>query len=465
MIQKNKIIDIDEDNIFKNDRLKREETIKDLSLLLENTIESLVLSLNAPWGAGKTTFVKLWKTYLKKEKGINSIYFSAWEDDFSKEPLISIMGEIKKYINDNFKQNSEIESKFDKVKDLTGKVLKRGVPKFLNGITGGLLDIDKGFEEAIGSIVESTSKELIDNYSKNKEVIEEFKNAIQELLSQIDKSKPFVIFIDELDRCRPIYAIELLERIKHIFGIDGLIFVLSIDKVQLSESIKSQYGNIDTDNYLRRFIDLEYNLQSLNTDDFCRYLYFDIFNLSEILINKEISQHTRDELGMIKYLAKSLNLSLREIEQIFTQLSIIYKVIQQRFFEIHFIIIVVLIILKTKFPREYELLKKQHIDEKRLIDSLIVKDNEEEYLKTIIKSIVLATSKTTIQLDEIVEIEQEKLNHLEKDSKEYFNQETLISWLKEPLSRFNRYRLNEAIETVINKIEFSDKFYIENNQK
>ena len=122
MIQKHKIIDIDEDNIFKNDRLKREEAIKDLSLLLENTTESLVLSLNAPWGAGKTTFVKLWKTYLKKEKGINSIYFSAWEDDFSKEPLISIMGEIKKYINDNFKQNSEVESKFDKVKDLIGKV-------------------------------------------------------------------------------------------------------------------------------------------------------------------------------------------------------------------------------------------------------------------------------------------------------------------------------------------------------
>ncbi len=464
MIQKHKIIDIDEDNIFKNDRLKREEAIKDLSLLLENTTESLVLSLNAPWGAGKTTFVKLWKTYLKKEKGINSIYFSAWEDDFSKEPLISIMGEIKKYINDNFKQNSEVESKFDKVKDLTGKVLKRGVPSFLKGMTGGLFDIDKGFEEAIGSVVESASKELIDNYSKNKEVLEEFKNAIQELLSQIDKSKPFVIFIDELDRCRPIYAIELLERIKHIFGIDGLIFVLSIDKVQLSESIKSQYGNIDTDNYLRRFIDLEYNLQSLNNDDFCDYLYYDIFKLSEIILNKGISQHTKDELEMIKYLSKSTNLSLREIEQIFTQLSIIYKVIPQRFFEIHFIIIVVLIILKTKFPSEYEFLKKQNIDEKRLINLLIVKDDDEEYLKTIIKAINLAFSKTTMQLNQIVTREQEKLNSFEKDSKEYSNQNTLISWLKEPFDNYRREnRLNKAIETVIKKIEFSDKFYIENN--
>lgn len=53
MIQKHKIIEIDENNIFENDKLKRKETIKDLSLLLENTSESLVLSLNAPWVLGK----------------------------------------------------------------------------------------------------------------------------------------------------------------------------------------------------------------------------------------------------------------------------------------------------------------------------------------------------------------------------------------------------------------------------
>lgn len=464
MIQKHKIIEIDENNIFENDKLKRKETIKDLSLLLENTSESLVLSLNAPWGAGKTTFVKLWKTYLKKEKSINSIYFSAWEDDFSKEPLISIIGEIKKYINDNFNQNLEIESKFDKVKDLTGKVLKRGVPSFLKGMTGGLLDIDKGFEEAIGSIVESTSKELIDNYSKNKEIVEQFKNSIQDLLSQIDKSKPFIIFIDELDRCRPIYAIELLERIKHIFGIDGLIFVLSIDKVQLSESIKSQYGNIDADNYLRRFIDMEYSLQSLNTDDFCTYLYHDIFKLSEILVNKQISQHNGDELQMIKYLSKSTNLSLREIEQIFTQISIIYKIVPVRFFEIHFIIIIVLIVIKNKFPKEYELLKIQKISENELITLMVSRNIEDEYLKTVINAVVLATSKTTAELDNIVKAEKNKLDSLDIKSNEHYYKNNLISWLSEPLNRFNRYRLNEAIETVIKKIEFSDRFYFSDNE-
>jgi tRNA A37 threonylcarbamoyladenosine biosynthesis protein TsaE len=79
MIQKNKEIDISDDNIFLHDKLNRKDAIKDLSQLLVSTHEPFVLSINASWGAGKTTFVKLWKTYLEKELDVHSIYFSAWE--------------------------------------------------------------------------------------------------------------------------------------------------------------------------------------------------------------------------------------------------------------------------------------------------------------------------------------------------------------------------------------------------
>jgi len=191
----------------------------------------------------------------------------------------------------------------------------------LNGATAGILNIDKVFESAIGAITEETTKELISKYSKDKEITQKFKDAIQALLENMDGSKPFVIFIDELDRCRPLYAIELLERIKHIFGIDGLIFVLSIDKKQLSESIKSQYGNIDANAYLKRFIDLEFNLTNSSVDKFCGYLYSSIYGLDKVLTTKQIKKEYREynELAMLKFLAKSMNLSLREIEQVFIQ--------------------------------------------------------------------------------------------------------------------------------------------------
>ena len=78
-----------------------------------------------------------------------------------------------------------------------------------------------------------------------------------------NREKTVIIFVDELDRCRPSYAIELLERIKHLFNIGGLVFVLALDREQLGHSIKAVYGNgIDSDGYLRRFVDFEYQLKN-----------------------------------------------------------------------------------------------------------------------------------------------------------------------------------------------------------
>lgn len=455
MVHKQQPIEINmSDDIFKNDKLKRKNAIEDLSSLLEVTTQSFVLGLNADWGAGKTTFIKLWQAYLQKEKGIQSIYFSAWEDDFSKEPLISILGEIKKYINDNFSEKSDVAQSFEKVKSFSGKVLKRGVPAFVKGMTGGLLDVPKGVEEAIGAITESTAKELIENYSKDKEVTKEFKKAIQELFSNIDEQKPFVIFIDELDRCRPLYAIELLERIKHIFGIDGLIFVLSIDKKQLVESIKSQYGNIDAQTYLRRFIDMEYNLQNPSLDDFCTYLYYDVYKLNEALVAKEITKKLLldiDDFAMIKYLAKSANLSLRDIEQVFTRLKIIFNTTTPRFFEVHFRIIVLFVVLKMRHLDKYDLLLAKKIKEEDFMNIFLSygANDEIEDFEVFIKAIFLSTKKSEEEMNQIIE------THNEPES-------FLVRLLKANYGNLHReYRLNKAIDSVIQKVEFTGKFNFE----
>lgn len=464
MITKHKAIDIDKNDIFKNDKLNRKEAIENLSSLIASTNDAFTLSVNANWGSGKTTFIRLWQTYLKKEMDVHSIYFSAWEDDFSKEPLISILGEINQYVFENFQADPDFEEKFEKVKSVGGKILKRGVPAFLKGVTAGVVDFDKGFEEAIGAIAESSAKELIENYSKDKAITEEFKSAIQELLNKVDDTKPFVIFIDELDRCRPTYAIELLERIKHIFGIDGLIFVLAIDKNQLGESIKSQYGNIDTDNYLKRFIDMEYSLKNPDVEQFCHYLYREVYDIPKLIQNKQIKKESRaeyDELAMVKYLVKSTNMSLREVEQVFIQLSIIFKTIQLRLFEMHFRIIVLFVVLKMKFPKEYNLLLEQKIQEDELINLLINKkatDDNSRDLRTIIKAVILATSKSETELNQVIIEQKEILSQITNDEIKHREQSWLINILEHGHGNFGDYMLNQAINTVIQKVEFVDSF-------
>lgn len=465
MILKNNQIKIDDANIFLHDKLDREESIENLSKLIIETKEPFVFSVNANWGAGKTTFIQLWKIYLKNKYDVNSIYFSAWEDDFSKEPLISILGELNNYINTNYNHDSEVVSDFNKVKSFTGKVIKRGLPALIKGSTAGVLDLDKGFESAIGAMAEQTTKELIENYYSEKNIIVEFKKSVHEVLSKIDSDKPFIIFIDELDRCRPLYAIELLERIKHVFGIENLIFILSIDKKQLAESIKSQYGNIDTDNYLRRFIDLEYQLNNNNLDKFCDALYKK-FNLDNILKTKGIKTEFGDfnHLNVIKKLVDVFNLSLRQVEQVFTKLHIIFTTIEPRLYESHFRIFVFFEILKSNNSEKYyEFINGKDIanEIKSMVLPFITSDTTRD-ISVIIEAIIDATCKNDEEYSLLIKSKEEELLKIQDTSSlEYKKLSWYINLLKHTPDTWDEYSMNKLIDTVIKKIEFVDKFNFE----
>ncbi len=466
MIFKNCKIDINENNIFLNDKLNREEIIKDLSKLIIPCEESFVFSVNASWGSGKTTFIKLWQAYLKKEHQVNSIYFSAWEDDFSKDPLVSILGELSSYIDENFKDDTEIADRWAELKDVGGKIIRRGLPALIKGSTAGVIDVDRGIESAIGAMTESVAKELIDSYAKDKAVTIEFRSSMNQILEQIDSEKPFIIFIDELDRCRPLYAIELLERIKHVFGIDKLIFVLSIDKKQLSESIKSQYGDIDTDNYLRRFIDLEYNLTNSDIDIFCDVLY-QKFKLNEILQAKGIKTEFGDfhHLNMMKKLVSTFKLSLRQIEQVFTKLHIIFSTIQPRLYESHFRVFVFFEMLKAYNSELYYrfICEGDGIEQiKKLVLSSVQNDDQYRDVSVMLEAILDSAAKTDSEYSLLLKKKEKELSELpDQTSIEYRKLDWYINLLKHSPDQWGDYKLNKLVQTVIKKIEFVDRFNLE----
>lgn len=465
MIIINKLIEINEDNIFANDELDRKDTIEDLSKLIISNNEPFVFSINASWGSGKTTFIKLWQTYLKKEYEVNSIYFSAWEDDFSKEPLISILGELNSYIEENFENGTPIKSKFNKVKEFSEKVLRRGIPALIKGATNGFLDADAGFEAAASAMTEQTAKTLIENYSSDKDILIEFKKAIEIVLNEIDSEKPFVIFIDELDRCRPLYAIELLERIKHVFGIKNLIFVLSIDKKHLGESIKSQYGNIDTDNYLRRFIDLEYNLSNPSIDKFCDVLYKK-FNLEKIIKLKDVKVFRDNDnfhhLSILKKLAVIYNLSLRQIEQVFTKLHIIFNTIELGLSQSYFRVFIFFEMLKSyNSDLYYSFIHNSNKSEeiKNLLISKFTDTNIYRDVSIMIETTIDATFKTDIEFAELIKLKNTELGSIQnQNSYEYERLSRYIHILEADIGEWGDFKLNNLIDKVINKIEFVDRF-------
>lgn len=264
-------VEIPEDDPFQNDKLKRKKYVEALSLFVGKVSAPFVLSINSPWGSGKTTLIEMWRKELAKSDYV-TIYFNAWETDFSTSPMVSFVGEVTKSLKELPGDQDKIDKILSKAKSITTSVVRHGVPALAKAATLGVLDIDAAIEKVAADVAGDATKDLVQAYLDDKKKIEEFHEVLEEAFSwaiESGKKSPMIIFIDELDRCRPSYAIELLENIKHLFNTKNAIFILGIDKSQLNVSLQSVYGQgINSDEYLRRFIDFEFVLPAPNNRDF-----------------------------------------------------------------------------------------------------------------------------------------------------------------------------------------------------
>ncbi|MDR1976607.1 MAG: KAP family NTPase [Campylobacteraceae bacterium] len=462
MFIKNRLLEIDEKDIFIEDKLRREIAIKNLASFIGKTTESFVFAINANWGMGKTTFVKMLKAYLKKEFNTQSIYFSAWENDFLNEPLLAILGEIQDYIDKNNK-HKKIYRQVEKVKELAKQVTKAALPTLLKNLPY--------LGEPAKDILSVIGAELLNSYSKEKDIMQKFKEALNSLLDQIDKDRPFVIFIDELDRCRPLYAIGLLEKIKHVFNVDKLVFVLSIDKHQLSESIKSQYGNIDTDNYLRRFINLEFNLKNPSIEDFCDYLYTTVYKIDDNLYSRYTPVNIDsliEPLGIIKFLSQSFKLSLRETEQLFTYICLISKTLDIKKSAINnkyfFISCVIVIYIEHRYYQQFFKLLNSNIH-KNMIDEFLQQMLGDDYgkkqtdeIKAILLFLLSKKSSFSINdvlnnFDEEFSVLHEDLNNLHKEYEELSIEKKLLQDKIEKLNNLAKIIRQIQQKTIVFDLE------------
>lgn len=317
-------LDIPEDNPFRFDALNRRESAEILTQLISSLDEPSVIAIDAPWGHGKTTFVRMLRHHIVN-KGFQTLYFNAWENDFVDDALSTLIGEIELGIKElelGKDEKSKIKKSVGKIKGLGSYLVKKSVPLLVSSATGGIVNSD-----AIAKLTESIAREQIDNYEKAKSTFKSFKNTLKEFIEilQKDNDKPVVFFIDELDRCRPTFAIEILEKAKHLFSVPGFVFVIAIDKEQIGHSIRSIYGQgMEIDGYLRRFIDFDYRLPPANSIEYSAFL-FNRFELNDYFRKHHSEDAAYAEEIYSDIFGKLSNIfgfSLRKQEQCFSMLSI-----------------------------------------------------------------------------------------------------------------------------------------------
>lgn len=179
------------------------------------------------------------------------IYYNAWLYDNYADPLMSLMllitKEYKKYCGSKLK----VASFTDSVAELLD----------IASISMGGIQIGGNFRNIKDTI---QGKDILSVVKTEEEIRDKVKEIFNSII--VENVEKLVIFIDELDRCRPSFAIEMLERIKHYFDDDRIIFVASINREQLIHSISKYYGtNFDSTGYLDKFFDWNIYLPELDT--------------------------------------------------------------------------------------------------------------------------------------------------------------------------------------------------------
>lgn len=299
-------LDIKPGKPFDGCKLNREPYAKILTQIVSQ-YDRCVLAINGEWGTGKTTFIKMWRQSLIDNE-FDTLYFNVWENDFISDPLVGFIGEFKE-LNPNHKLDTEL----NKITTTASKIVHSMLPTLARGYIK--LKIGSDIVETYNDCTDVLNKEFRD-YEDQKNSIKDFRNALGEFVNKCNTEKPIVFFVDELDRCNPAYAVKVLERIKHLFSIPNIVFVLSIDKKQLCNAVKGYYGSesLDAENYLKRFIDIEYSLPEPSYGDFCNYLY-DRFEINKNIHNLEFEQNL---ITFSIFLFSFNKLSLRQMEKIYS---------------------------------------------------------------------------------------------------------------------------------------------------
>ncbi|ENN6810702.1 NTPase KAP [Vibrio fluvialis] len=244
--------------------------------------KNYVLNLNSEWGSGKTYFLKRWYHDLTQHYPV--VYVDAWKQDYSDDPLMTVISSMTKQLREQAGK-AEDDPKFKAPRKALG-LLKAALPSAAGALAKRYLGIDpvaimeaadegevgetikdaEGKDIDMGAAASKLVQYLLDEHDAKSDAISSLKKSVEQWIQAVvgleQRQYPAFIFIDELDRCRPSYAVEMLETIKHIFDIPGVVFVVGTDTEQLQHAVKAIYGEgFDARTYLGRFFNSRCTLE------------------------------------------------------------------------------------------------------------------------------------------------------------------------------------------------------------
>jgi hypothetical protein len=311
---------------FEGDLFQRQSLAIRLTGLISRIKTGGVIAIDAPWGDGKTWFVENWELSLKAQ-GYQTAFLNVFKHDHVEDPFTMLCSEVITKLDINQQDKSTLFEKGKIVAKSLIPLLAKALITYGTKASSGLsleefqTTIDE-FGKDVADQTRDSVADVLGRFDEDKQSVDAFFKILTDHAAS--QKKPLVVFIDELDRCRPDFAVRTIERIKHFFDVPNIIFVLSVNRAQIAAYVRGVYGIGDeADQYLGKFILFWLKLPKANS--------LDIRGLNHSLIycNELARKYGLNDLGetanfnqLFSFFATKLSLALRDLERGFTLYSL-----------------------------------------------------------------------------------------------------------------------------------------------
>ena len=415
----------DEEGFENHDIFGYEKFGNVLANIFQRTLGLRVFLLDDEWGSGKTVFVKQWAGVMRHRKA-KVIYIDAFENDYQTDPFLMIMSEMNLALGGRGQEPNFF--------DASVKALASTADRSLNLVTNGIVNLKEIFEAYERTLSQS---------EKEKNDLQGFRQALRGLA---DNSGNLIVIVDELDRCRPDFALRLLERVKHLFDVEGISFLLVASSATLVQMVRHAYGFNEPQaiRYLEKFIDLRNSLpKSLEGRRGSRQQAY-----TERLANisKEDDAYSESQYGIYESLgviAKLCDLELRTIEKI--HFNFIAVCVQENFDLGLRNFVISLCLIKTVAPEQFRQILEsgkcdwdslENILKLRYVDPKLKKEHKYGHIFYIIEALF-------ITFDQLKLISQTREN--------WYAEEAATRGFSVRGGRFSREQMAKRIAEIINE--------------
>lgn len=298
------------------DEFHRRQIAENAIKLLRSDLDTAPMLIDGGWGTGKTEFCYKLINLMREDDTHHLIYIDAFKADHADEPLMTVIAAIVEALPDSEDKATLWQKAIPAIRFGLKTAAKAAVNHVLRQDADDLVgDYGKAIEDTADMAIDATVGALLKDHVEAHKNIE----ALQHILGKIATEKPLILFIDELDRCRPDFAVDMLEIIKHTFDVEGVSFVLVTNTQQLKASINHCYGHaVDAQRYLDKFLRFTFTLPAQFTRNGYEYHNVSLEHYAKLT---ERSPHLSGAqlyhpgfLHALEPVIKLHRLSLREIE-------------------------------------------------------------------------------------------------------------------------------------------------------